>query len=444
MKYKIYILIVIIFLAFSVKAEGEATIKNLKVNGTECTCSGYDCTVEVDATSATITYELVDSKAVVDRLSGFKVDLLSQLTTVKIVVTNSENEEKIENTYNIDITKHEKKNDFSLKSLSVNGEKIDIVSGIVVYSYTSEYDAEKIIIDAVANDKNAKVVKEKEYLFDLKEGSLAIDFKVLAENGESETYRVVVTRGVKPNTTLKSLIVEPGNINFDEKIYEYKFTVEYGINEIKVNAIPNNEDAKVDIVNEPLIVGENKITITVTSDKSKSEYVLLVTREENIDKSVANLKELNIEEYPKFDFEENVLDYTLSFSEIPKTLHIKAKAKDPTAEVTILNNENLKKDSKIIVRVNIKENNISRDYTLELSDKPKELHNNKKIVLISIIALSITIIILIILEIHSKKKAKRNYLKKIFELRHKIEHKRKEEKKKKEKPSQKEEELEII
>ena len=39
--------------------------------------------------------------------------------------------------------------------------------------------------------------------------------------------------------------------------------------------------------------------------------------------------------------------------------------------------------------------------------------------------------LLIILEIHSKKQEKRRYLKKIFDLRHKIEKKRKEEKEKK-------------
>ena len=54
------------------------------------------------------------------------------------------------------------------------------------------------------------------------------------------------------------------------------------------------------------------------------------------------------------------------------------------------------------------------------------------------IGLVITILILIFLEIHSKKKAKKNYLKKIFELRHKHERRKKEEKKKKE------EEIEII
>lgn len=442
MKHKIYIVVAILFLAFSVKAEGEATISNIKVNGVACSCSGYDCKVEVDAEKASITYDLVDTKATVDRLSGFSVDLLSQVTTVKILVTNSENEEKIENTYVIDITKHQKKNDFSLKKLTVNDDKIDIIDDVVVYSYVSEFDAEKIVIDATPNDSNAKVIKEKEYTFNLKDSSLAIDFTVEAENGEKATYRIVVSRGVKPDTTLKSLSIEPGNIKFDENTFEYSLTVEYGVTDIIVDAIPNNKDAKVEIVNEPLVVGENKITITVSNEKSKSEYVLLVTREENIDKSVANLKSLKVSEYRKLDFEENVLDYVLSFKDIPEKLTIDAKAKDDNAKITILDNEDLKDGSVVTIKVLLEEENISREYTLKVvkTDKDVNQEEDKTIILICIIGLIITIITLIILEIHGKKKEKRNYLKKIFDLRHKHERRKKEEKKKK----KEEDEIEII
>lgn len=445
MKYKIYILITLLFLTLSVKAEGEATIENIKVNGSACTCTGYECTVSTTASSATITYDLSDQEATVDRLSGFKIDLLSEVTTVKIVVSNTQREEKIENTYEINITKEEKQNDFSLKSLSVNGEKIEVLKEVVVYSYTSLYDAEKIVIEATCNDKNAKIIKEKEYPFDLKESSLAADFKVQIDD-QVEDYRVVVTRGVKPNTTLKSLKVEPGEINFNEKVYKYVFTVDYSINEIKVEAIPNNKDAKVEITNEPLVVGENEIKITVSSDKNKSEYILLVTREENVDKSVANLKKIEVREYPKLDFKENVLDYVLLFSEIPTKLNIQAVSKEPLSNIEILNNEDLKNGSKVIVRNTLKESNISREYTLEIKEE-KKLHDNKKIILISIIALVITMIILFILDIYSKKQEKRKYLKKIFDLRHKIEKKRKEEKEKKKIEKKKriiEDEIEII
>ena len=442
MKNKIYILILLLLVSISVNAEGEATIKNIKVNNTECVCAGYDCNIEVESDAATITYELNDDKATVDRLSGFKIDLLSEVTTVKLNVSNEVDGEKIENTYNISITKREKQNDFSLKSLSVNGEKIDILKDVVVYSYTSKYDIEKITIDAVANDSKAKIIKEKEYAFPLTESSLAIDFSVKAEDGKSESYRVVVTRDVKPDTNLKSLKIEPGTINFNEKTYEYKVNVEYSVNEIKIDAIPSNKNAKVEIDNNPLVVGENEIKITVTSDKSKSEYVLFVTREENIDKSIANLKSIKVQEYPRLDFKENVLDYILSFSKIPETLHIETKSKEDSNTV-ITGNEHLVNGSKIIIKNTLVDSNISREYTLEIKEQ-KKIHDNKNVILISIVVLLIVMIILFILEIHGKKKEKRKYLNKIFELRHKVERKRKEEKEKKVRKKIKEDEIEII
>ena len=47
------------------------------------------------------------------------------------------------------------------------------------------------------------------------------------------------------------------------------------------------------------------------------------------------------------------------------------------------------------------------------------------------VGLSITIIVLVVLEIREKEIKRKEYLKKIFDLRHKIERKRKEEKEKK-------------
>ena len=60
MKYKKYIFIMILLFAFTVKAEGEATIGNIKVNGNPCNCSGYDCTVNVVDSNATITYDKIE------------------------------------------------------------------------------------------------------------------------------------------------------------------------------------------------------------------------------------------------------------------------------------------------------------------------------------------------------------------------------------------------
>ena len=431
----IFIMIFIMFFTFyNVKAEGEATLKNIKVNGVECSCTGYECSVSLTAESATITYDLVDSNAKVDRLSGFKVDLLSEITTIKITVTNELNDEKIENAYNINITKKEKENDLSLKSLRVNGSAMKVS-------------------EVVPNDGTAKVIKEEEYTFEENAKTLSANFYIQAANGEKLEYGVIATRKEKPDTTLKSITLDYGTIEFDEKTLEYELTVPYNINELNIEAEANNKDAKVDIKNDTLIVGENDIVITVTSQKSKTEYKIHVTREENIDKSIANLSELKIDEYNKLDFDENVLEYTLNFNNIPSKLTIHAKSKDSDSKISILQNENLKDGSKVIVKNELNEKKVSREYILVIK-KLTGVSNNKTVVLIAIIALVITMGVLLFLDIHSKKSEKKRYLKKVFDLRHKIEKMKKEGKiiprrkrksKKVEKKEEKEEEeLEII
>lgn len=424
MKYRVYLFVMILLMSFTVYAEGEATISNIKVNGISCTCSGYDCAVDVTASSATITYDKVDKLATVDRLSGFKVDLLSEVTTLKLTVTNSSGEEKIENVYNLTINKQKKENDLSLKSLKVNGEAMKVAKDVFVYSYTSEYDAKSINIEVVPNDSTVRVMKENSYAFPIEDSSISVDFSVKPTDGDAENYRIVVTRGVKPDTTLKTLKINDKEIKINEKEFNYEITVPYSVNELKIDAVPSNKNAKVKVDAKTLVVGENEAKITITSDKAKSEYLIKVTREDNIDKSVANLATLTVDEYRRLDFEENVLDYTLKFSEIPEKLTIHATAKNENGVVEVVGNENLSDSSEVIVKVTL--DNIVREYTL-LVKESTSISDNKCFILAAIIGLVITIIILIILDVRSKKKEKKEYLKRIIDLRHKVEKKRKEE-----------------
>ena len=248
---------------------------------------------------------------------------------------------------------------------------------------------------------------QRPYDFSLDEGSLAIDFYVEVD-GKRQDYRVIVTREEKPDTSLKSLIIKETVIEFDPDKLEYEFDVEYSVNELHIEAVADAKDAKVEIEEKALVVGENEIKITVTNGKNKTNYILKVTREENIDKSVANLK----------------------FSEIPEKLNIKAVSKDADSTISISGNEKLKNGSKIIVKNKLNESKITREYSLIIQES-HGMSDNKTVILISIIVLSMVILILVIIEIHSRNSAKKKYIKKIFDLRHKIEKKRKEEKEKK-------------
>lgn len=440
MKNKFMLFFLLVFSFFVVKAEGEATLKNIKVNNIECKCIEYNCSVETDKSTATVTYELTDSKAIVDRQSGFQVDLTSMVTTIKINVNNTINDVKNENTYTISINKKEKSADNTIKSLSVNGHDIAVSPELVVYPYLAKYDEEKITVKAEVNDPSAKIITEEmEFIFDMERTSQSFEFKVEAENKETLSYYIYLTREEKPDTSLKSIKLNHGNINFDSKKYEYVFNVEYSVNKLDIDAVPNNNEANVNIENKDLIVGENVIKITVTNKKASSIYTLRVIREKNIDKSVANLKTLEIKEYPKFDFEPNVLEYNLYFSEIPTFLNIKALPVNDKAKTEIINNEDLINDDRIVIKVTL--DDVSREYTLNIYEKNIK-DNNKTAVLVTLIILIITIIVMLILELKGKNKKKREMIKKIKEMNKKKDKTKKSSKKivKKEK----QEEIEII
>ena len=430
MKNKLILFFLFLFSILIVNAEGEATITNIKVNKKECKCIEYNCTVETDSDKGFITYDLVDSSASVDRQSGFSVDLTSLSTTIKINVSNTLNNEKIDNTYTIVITKHEKNADNTIKSLKVNGTNIELKKDVIVYPYLAKYDEKKMKIEAEVNDPKAKIItKEMEFEFDLERTSESFDFVVQAENEEELTYRIFFTREEKPDTSLKSIKLDHGSIDYDKKILEYSLNVEYSVNKLKIDAEPNSKDAVVKIEQKDLVVGENIIKIIVTNKKATSTYILNVTREENIDKSVANLKSLKIKEYDNLEFKPNVLDYNLYFKEVPTFLNINAEPLDDKAKVEIVNNEDLVENDRIIIKVKL--DNITREYTLNILNKKSE-KNSKKAIVVTLIILIITIILLFIQEIRSKNKKKRETIKKIKEMNKKKEKEKKELKTKKE------------
>lgn len=399
---KIGFFIIGLFFWISVFAEGDATLKNIKVNNISCECIEYKCEIEVDSNTATITYELSSSEATVNRESGLSTNLESDVTKIDVEVTNGENH----NIYEFIITKHVKSSDYTLSKLLLNEEEITLMEDVYVYNTQVAFDEENIIIEATPTDKKAAVDKELAFLFQVDESSKSFDFTVTAEDGTEKNYRIFVTRKSKPDTSLKSLKLDKGTINFDKDNLDYEIKVEYSVNDILIEAIPNDSKANVKINKENLEVGENTITIEVTNDNASSIYTIKVTREPNLDKSQANLANLNILEYSSLNFEPNVLDYTLEFKQIPEKLTIDATSMNDTAKTEIAGNENLTDGSVISIKVILEDIEIDRVYTLKVEEIKIEKDNNLKII-IAIIVLIITIIILLILEICDRNKKKK-------------------------------------
>lgn len=399
---KIIIFIFLTFLFINVWAVEDATLKNIKVNNKDCVCVEYKCEMEVSESSVSITYELSDPNATTDRESGISTLMSADVMTIKINVTNGESH----NVYEFIITKHVKSSDFTLKELYLNEEAIPLMENVFVYNASVKFDEENIIIDAIPNDSKASVDKELVFLFPADESSKSFDFKVTAEDGSQKNYRIFVTRKNRPDTLLKSLKLDNGNINFAKEVLEYNLEVDYTINEILIEAIPNDDNATIKINKESLQVGDNVITIEVTNDNAKSIYTLNVKRSPNLDKSQANLASLSIKEYSKLNFDPNILEYELEFKDIPSSLTIEAYAISDDSVVEVIGNKNLENNSIVTIKVSLSEPSILRMYTLTIKEL-KEIRENKLPIVITLIILIITIVILIILSVRDSKKNKK-------------------------------------
>ena len=404
---KLIIFILLNFLIINVWAIEDATLKNIKINGKECTCVEYICQMEVSESNVNITYELSDPNATADRVSGVSTPITSDVTNIKINVTNGESHV----TYEFIINKHIKSSDYTLKELYLNEEEITLTEEVYVYNTSVKFDEENIIIEAIPNDTKASVDKELAFLFPVSESSKSFDFKVTAEDGTEKNYRIFVTRKEKPDTTLKSLKVDVGEINFYKDVLEYNLEVDYAVNDLIVEAIPNNDKANVKITKDTLQVGDNTISIDVTNEEVTTTYLIHVKRNPNLDTSQANLEKLVIKEYKNLDFDPNVLDYELGFKEIPSSLTITATPVLEGAVVDITNNSDLEDGTIVSIKVTLQSDEyedieITRIYNLKIVKLQEDINENKLPIIIAIIVLVIVIIVLIILNFRDNKKNK--------------------------------------
>lgn len=202
----------------------------------------------------------------------------------------------------------EKSKDSTLSGLTVKEGAItpEFKKDVKEYSLTIPYEASEINVTATPTDSKATVAVEGNKK--LKEGENTVTVKVTAEDGSSSNYVIKVTRKRVP-VALKSLVVKYENqegelielplnpaFNFDKLEYTLE-DLEYWVEKLWVEAVPNIKDATIDIQGaDNLQAGENTITITV---KAKSEDVKDIKEgEEPKEETITYIIKVNKKEEP--------------------------------------------------------------------------------------------------------------------------------------------------
>lgn len=301
---------------------------NLSVAGQNRSLVGQTSTTGNETTSTSITFTADEARTYVATLTGDETDYDTDITT-----------EGINKTLNIEVKPKETtpepdpepeptpdpepslSSDTSLASLSISPFGVIGIASTGIYDITVDNSLESVTITGVANDPGATIVSGNG-TYNLEEGTNRFAVVVRAPDGSEESHSIRIIRktaGTIDETTPPNVIDETNDPNnnddnenkedentddenagglglsnlvitglelnptFATDVYEYKAEFAEDLDTLEVIATANQENANVEIVgNSNLQIGENLITIIVTSEDGETtvNYQITVTKNE--------------------------------------------------------------------------------------------------------------------------------------------------------------------
>lgn len=180
-----------------------------------------------------------------------------------------------------------KNNNPMLKDIRINGNEIEPTFEMFTTEYIVQVPEEttQIQIEAIPDDENANV----EIIGNTKNleiGRNEIEIKVTAEDGiATQSYYIFVTRGKKENinANLKSLVITDTELapTFDSNIINYAVEYPKDLEQLKIEATPEEEEATVNIIgNENLteITQTIKIQVTAQDGQTQKTYYVIAKK----------------------------------------------------------------------------------------------------------------------------------------------------------------------
>jgi uncharacterized repeat protein (TIGR02543 family) len=167
-------------------------------------------------------------------------------------------------------------------------------------NYTVSFTGDNVDLDPQTVVHGAKVVKPSDptlqgYVF----GGWYKDNALWDFNTPVTGNLLLTAKWVSSDTKLSNLIITQGTLSpeFKPSITDYMVKLSYNIATINVTGIPNNSGASVtgNVENKSLAVGTNVIKIIVTAEDGVNTmiYTIVITREDHILVSEANLLSLS-------------------------------------------------------------------------------------------------------------------------------------------------------
>lgn len=191
--------------------------------------------------------------------------------------------------YTIQITRKANSNAY-LSDIRTSAGTLEPVFEKETLSYTMNVEStiSKIQITGIPEVKTTEVTGSKEYA--LVSGNNRIELVTLAEDGVSTlTYIINIEKKQSDNNYLSYLVLEEATISptFTKEETSYRAVVPYEIQSGVFHVQTEDPNATYQILNNgPFIVGENEVTIEVTSESGLvRNYVITIVRQEDFSNS---------------------------------------------------------------------------------------------------------------------------------------------------------------
>lgn len=335
------------------------------------------------------------------------------LNTIFIKVKDSQGRVR---TYTVLVTREDDRSGVNLLSdLTVSGATFTFSPYKTEYTVKVPKGTTAVTINGSLSDPTALFVEG----FQPREITLEDDatdalIKVQSASGAVRTYIIhIVKEGTTSNVPspstkgsnyLSSLTIAGVNFNFDKEVLDYNVSVTNEIESVNIYAFAEDRAATVNIYGGgSLKVGENTVTVTVTSTTGRSRtYTIKVIRKEDElgISSNTELATLNVGGYD-IKFKPNKLDYELKIDK-EKTLVIMATPKSDRSNVYIVGNEDLSTFSTLKISV-VAEDGSTSVYSIDIS---KDAWNTRIEIIIAAIGLAVAVGATVVIQVNRKKKKK--------------------------------------
>ena len=212
------------------------------------------------------------------------------IITVEVTAADGISKKLYTITYNI-----VKSDNAYLSKLTPSLGKIDFNKTTFLYNINVENNIDKISFDIETEDKNANIKVLSENFFtpktitvdNLKEGDTTLEIIVVAQNGNTKTYSVIIHRlgkELSSDANLSSLSVNGQTLDKEFNMNETEYSIgeiPYSLEKLTINATPNIDTSTLtylvngnkqssNVVDIPKNNGNGAITVQVTAEDGKT------------------------------------------------------------------------------------------------------------------------------------------------------------------------------